>query len=99
MKRLQVPAQTGPSKLSGTPEAGHGSRTHALALATLDAPNSIGLRRFKFSPDDSHLAVIQRDQQVQLWDLRLLRQDLAQMNLDWDLPLTSQSRIRKQKPR
>ena len=25
-------------------------------------------------------------QKVQLWDLRLVRQELAQMNLDWDLP-------------
>jgi hypothetical protein len=32
------------------------------------------------------LAVVQIDQQVQLWDLRLLRQELAQMHLDWDAP-------------
>jgi hypothetical protein len=29
---------------------------------------------------------VQIDQQVQLWDLRLLRQELAQMHLDWDAP-------------
>ena len=29
---------------------------------------------------------MQWDQQVRLWDLRLIRQELAQMNLDWDLP-------------
>ncbi|MGO8931313.1 MAG: protein kinase domain-containing protein [Limisphaerales bacterium] len=58
----------------------------ARPFATLDAPGSIGISRFKFSPDGSHLAAIQRDQQVQLWDLRLIRQELATMNLDWDMP-------------
>src|ERR1017187_1760718 len=58
----------------------------ATPLATLDAPGSIGIGPFQFSPDGSHLAAIQRDQQVQLWDLRLIRQELAQMNLDWDMP-------------
>jgi serine/threonine protein kinase/WD40 repeat protein len=55
-------------------------------LATLEAPDSIGLRRFQFSPDGTRLAVTQVDQQLQLWDLRLIRQKLAQMGLDWDLP-------------
>ncbi|MGA2248907.1 MAG: hypothetical protein ABSH48_28470, partial [Verrucomicrobiota bacterium] len=55
-------------------------------LATLEAPESIGLGEFQFSPDGSHLAVMQQDQQVQLWDLRLIRQDLKGMHLDWDAP-------------
>ena len=55
-------------------------------IATLEAPGAIGIWRFRFSPDGSHLAVVQWDQQVRLWDLRLIRQELAQMNLDWDLP-------------
>ena len=55
-------------------------------LATLEAPGSIVIGRFKFSPDGSHLAAMQNDQQVQLWDLRLIRQELAQMHLDWDMP-------------
>ena len=58
----------------------------ATPLATLDAPGSIGIGRFQFSPDGSHLAAIQTDQQVQLWDLRLIRQELAEMNLDLDMP-------------
>jgi len=55
-------------------------------LATLDAPGAIGLWRFQFSPDGSRLAAIQRDLQVQLWDLRLIRQQLAELRLDWDMP-------------
>ena len=55
-------------------------------LATLEAPGSSGGARFQFSPDGTHLAATMRNLQVQLWDLRLLRQELAQMSLDWDLP-------------
>jgi serine/threonine protein kinase/WD40 repeat protein len=55
-------------------------------LATLEAPESVAVGRFQFSPDGTRLAAMQVDQQVQLWDLRLIRQELAQMGLDWDLP-------------
>jgi len=55
-------------------------------LATLEAPAPSGVATFQFSPDGSHLAAVQRDQQVQLWDLRLIRQELNAMGLDWDLP-------------
>ena len=55
-------------------------------LATLEAPGTIELANCQFSPDDSQLAVVQMDQQIQLWNLRLLRQELAQMHLDWDAP-------------
>ncbi len=55
-------------------------------LATMEAPGSSGVARFQFSPDGTHLAATMRNQKVQLWDLRLIRQELAQMNLDWDLP-------------
>ncbi len=55
-------------------------------LGTLEAPGSTGIGRFKFSPDGNHLAILQLDRQVQLWDLRLIRQDLKEMRLDWDMP-------------
>jgi serine/threonine protein kinase/WD40 repeat protein len=55
-------------------------------LATLEAPDSSPVAAFRFSPDGSHLASLQRNHQLQLWDLRLLRQELAEMHLDWDLP-------------
>jgi len=52
----------------------------------LEAPGTIDMTKCQFSPDGSQLAVVQNDQQVLLWDLRLIRQELAQMHLDWDLP-------------
>jgi eukaryotic-like serine/threonine-protein kinase len=55
-------------------------------LATLEGLDSSRVAQFKFSPDGSKLAVVCYDQQVQLWDLRLIRQELAQMHLDWDMP-------------
>jgi WD40 repeat protein len=55
-------------------------------VADLEAPGSSGVARCQFSPDGSLLAVVQVDHQVQLWDLRLIRQELAQMHLDWDSP-------------
>jgi WD40 repeat protein len=55
-------------------------------LATLEAQASSGVSTFQFSPDGSHLAAQQRDRQVQLWDLRLIRQELAELHLDWDMP-------------
>jgi WD40 repeat protein len=55
-------------------------------LATLEAPGSSLITKCQFSPDGSQLAAAQVDQQVQLWDLRLIRQELAQMHLDWELP-------------
>ena len=55
-------------------------------LATLEAPGLSSIARLKFSPDSAQLAVQQQDQQVRLWDLRLIRHELAQMGLDWDMP-------------
>jgi WD40 repeat protein len=55
-------------------------------LASLEAPGSGVVVRCQFSPDGTRLATVQLDKQVQLWNLRLVRQDLAKMHLDWDLP-------------
>jgi WD40 repeat protein len=55
-------------------------------LATLEGPDTSGVSRVKFSPDGTRLAAVLYDQQVELWDLRLLRRDLAQMQLDWEMP-------------
>jgi WD40 repeat protein len=55
-------------------------------LATLESyePHKVGW--FAFSHDDSRLAVSYGNRPVQLWDLRLIRRELATMNLDWKLP-------------
>ncbi|HWX22821.1 MAG TPA: WD40 repeat domain-containing serine/threonine-protein kinase [Candidatus Binatia bacterium] len=58
----------------------------AKPLATLEAPGSSGVWTFQFSPDGTQLAVLLHDRQFQLWDLRLIRQELEAMHLDWDLP-------------
>jgi WD40 repeat protein len=54
-------------------------------IATLAAPDSGLHTRLCFSPDGSQLAVATETQTIQLWDLRLIRRQLATMNLDWDL--------------
>ena len=43
-------------------------------------------RKDTFSPDGDRLAVATNGDHVQLWDLRLIRQQLAAMGLDWDQP-------------
>ena len=53
-------------------------------LATLEAPGASVTGLFAFSPDGTRLAARYLD--VQLWDLRLIRQELAQMGLDWNMP-------------
>jgi WD40 repeat protein len=58
----------------------------AKPLAMLEAPSSSGLARLILSSYGSHLAALQGDQQALLWDLRLIRQELEQMHLDWDMP-------------
>jgi WD40 repeat protein/tRNA A-37 threonylcarbamoyl transferase component Bud32 len=56
-------------------------------LAVLDPPHRSGdICAIRFSPDGTQLAVLLRNGDVQLWDLRLIRQRLASMGLDWDEP-------------
>jgi WD40 repeat protein len=61
-------------------------------LATLTSPESSSsepqrIVALAFSPDGTHLAAAcWTPNAVQLWDLRLIRRQLAVMGLDWDLP-------------
>jgi hypothetical protein len=53
-------------------------------LATF--PTSRLISALNFSPDGTQLLITCETAFAQLWDLRLVRQELAEMNLDWDEP-------------
>ena len=55
-------------------------------LATLNSPQPIKLTWLCFSPDGRHLAAASLHNGIQLWDLRLVREELAALKLDWDSP-------------
>ena len=52
-------------------------------LATLEAPEANDIYYLSFGPDGTQLAVVYRYGPIHIWDLRLLRSELAAMNLDW----------------
>jgi WD40 repeat protein len=52
-------------------------------FATLQAPRQPAIRAFCFNTDASKLVALQADQSLQIWDLRVMRRELAAMNLDW----------------
>jgi tetratricopeptide (TPR) repeat protein len=55
-------------------------------LASLAFPDPPRIGRLVVSPDGSQLAAACGDGVMQVWDLRSLRQHLADLGLDWDLP-------------
>jgi WD40 repeat protein len=52
-------------------------------LATVKANSPRAVRSLDFSPDGRLLAVANIDQQVNIWDLRLVRRGLTRLRLDW----------------
>jgi WD40 repeat protein len=54
-------------------------------IATLSAPDPQHINALCFSPDAGHLAVATNNHTIQLWDLRLIRRQLQEMDLDWDV--------------
>ena len=69
-------------------------------LATLELPELLGISKFCFSPDATMLAVARSTRSLQVWDLRLIRKQLATMGLDWDMPPYPPETLRAaQKPR
>jgi WD40 repeat protein len=55
-------------------------------FATLEPAERGHFNRLGFSQDGSVLAVEGPGGTIHLWDLRLIRSELAAMNLDWELP-------------
>jgi WD40 repeat protein len=54
--------------------------------ARLEDPNQDRSSSMAFSPDGTQLVVNGEGQSLHVWDLRVIRAELAQRNLDWDLP-------------
>jgi eukaryotic-like serine/threonine-protein kinase len=73
-------------------ETGHGSvrlvaPDTGLEFARLEDPDQSRARCISFSPDGSQLVTTNRDSpSIHVWDLRLIREQLATMGLDWELP-------------
>jgi hypothetical protein len=55
--------------------------------ARLEAPTQTSFAGLWFTPDGTQLvAAGNQSQALHVWDLRLIRTQLAAMDLDWDLP-------------
>jgi WD40 repeat protein len=55
-------------------------------LATLEVPGPADLWGLSLSPDGTRLAANTDYNVIALWDLRRLRQELAALDLDWEMP-------------
>ena len=95
-ERSEIRRASGDGPIAFTPDGKmlaittNGTSIHLLdtttfeELAVLTAPNLAPLTWFCFSPDGAQLAAATASHMVQLWDLRTIRRQLAEMNLDWD---------------
>jgi serine/threonine protein kinase/WD40 repeat protein/tetratricopeptide (TPR) repeat protein len=63
----------------GDPETGR-------EYARLEDPNHERATWIAFSPDGTQLVTVGEDQALHVWDLRLIRKELGQRGLDWELP-------------
>ena len=55
-------------------------------LATLEGADVSAVTSLSFSPDDTRLAVSTTKPSIQYWNLRLVREQLAELNLDYPRP-------------
>ncbi|HTU89418.1 MAG TPA: protein kinase, partial [Gemmataceae bacterium] len=73
-------------------ETGHGAvrlvdPDTGREYARLENPNQDRSFHICFSLDGTQLAITNNDSRsIQVWDLRMIREQLAKMKLDWDLP-------------
>jgi WD40 repeat protein len=51
-------------------------------IVTLSAPDPQHINSLCFSPDAGHLAAATNNHTIQLWDLRLVRRQLEELNFD-----------------
>jgi len=65
-------------------------------LADFDPPTLSIIYSFCFNRDGSQLFASDGLGQIHVWDLRLIRQRLAAMKLDWDMPPYSRDEAPKQ---
>ncbi len=55
-------------------------------VAVLEEPNLDWIQRVAFSPDGTKLITINTFNGIRVWDLRLIRQQLKDLDLDWKWP-------------
>jgi len=61
-------------------------RATGREVALLEAPNLDATDHIIFTPDGTKLIAVARFTGIHVWDLRLIRQQLKEMGLDWDWP-------------
>jgi WD40 repeat protein/tetratricopeptide (TPR) repeat protein len=67
--------------------------------ARLEDPNQDRAYSIAFSPDGTQLVTVGNDSHsVHVWDLRTIREQLAKMGLDWDLPAYPPAEEKKDQP-
>jgi WD40 repeat protein len=67
--------------------------------ARLEDPDQIRATNLCFSPDGTQLLFSSGDSQsIHVWDLRLIREELDKMGLDWDLPAYLPRLVREPTP-
>jgi hypothetical protein len=62
-------------------------------LADLEAPNAKLVTSLSFNQDGTQLAASESRDALRIWDLRFIREQLAGMGLDWDMPAYSPKAI------
>ncbi len=83
--------------IADSPRKFHLIDTHTwMEFASLEPPDRKPLNGVEFSPDGTQLVVASEANLIDVWDLSLIRQQLRELGLDWDLsPLPVRQRNAK----